>query len=366
MAAFTPLAGIKVIDFSHVIAGPLATFMLAQMGADVLKIESKNGGDVMRRGEKGAQGFLALNAGKRSAAYDIADAKDRAALLELIGEADVLVDNLKPGTLDKHGLGWEQVRALNSRLIYCAISGFGRASDWAGRPAYDHVVQAASGMTFVVGNEGDPPCKIGFTLVDQSTALLAAFAIVSALHERRRTGAGMLVDVSMAGAALQLLYPSTVDALTDGSSPRRVGNQALSGSPASDLYPTRGDGWIAIAANTPKQFLALLDVLGSSHIARDPALFERPLDAKAPAAFLRAKDGAAVKRALGAALAEHDAADLERRLTAAGVPAAKVRRLAEFAREAVTAGVIEGVRLEGEGVSVVSPGLGFRVERSAS
>ena len=368
---FAPLQGIKVIDFSHVIAGPFATFHLALMGADVLKIENPNGGDVMRRGERGHESFLALNAGKRLAVFDIAAPDDRTSVIDLVRGADVFVDNLRPGVLEKHGLGYAAMQAINPGLIYCSISGFGRSkgspssTGWQGRPAYDHIVQAASGMTLTGGLDGEPPVKVGFPVIDAGAGIIAAFAIVSALLERDRTGLGMLLDVSMAGAALHLMYPMTCEALTHGTSPKRVGTQAFSGSPAADLFPTLDCQWIALAANTPKQFLALLAVLGLSDLARDPALFDPPLDANAPASFLRTKDMAAVKRALAAEILRFDAADLETELAAVTVPAARVRTLGEFAQEAQTADAIDVIELAGDGARVVSPGLGFRVVRAS-
>lgn len=358
-SSFKPLTGIKVVDVSHVIAGPFATLHLAQLGADVLKIENVNGGDVMRRGARGAKAFAALNAGKRKAAVDIARAEGREQILALAKEADIFVDNLRPGVMDAKGLGFEAVKAINPRIIYCSISGFGRAA--AGRPAYDHVVQAATGMTLICGNEGDPPVKVSFPLIDAAAGMIAAFAMLAALRERDRTGKGCLLDVSMAAAALQLMYPLACDALTDGIVPKRFGNQAPSGSPAADVFPTRGGGHIAIAANTPRQLVALLEILGLSELANDTAIFAAPPDPKAPAGFLAAKDPARLKVVLGAAIATHEAVELEARLVQAKIAAARVRTLPDFAMEADRAGAIAAVDLEDEGVRIRSPGLGFRV-----
>ncbi|MGE0700977.1 MAG: CoA transferase [Hyphomicrobiaceae bacterium] len=356
-AAFKPLEGVKVVDVSHVIAGPFATFHLAQMGADVLKIESL-AGDVMRRGVRGAKAFVALNAGKRKSRIDLATPEGLARVKAEVAGADVLVDNLRPGASERLGLGWEAMKAINPRLVYCSISGFGRDT---GRSAYDHVVQAATGMTLASGAEGDPPMKIGFPLIDAGAGIIAALAIVAGLRERDRRGEGMLLDVSMAGAALQLMYPLTCDALTDGIRPVRQGSQAFSGSPAADLFPTREGGQIAFAANTPRQFLALLDVLGLSGLGADPVLFDPPLSASQPAAFLKSLDPAAVKARLAAATASMDGAEIERRCLAAKVPAALVRPLDVFAREAAARGEIETTVLDDEGTQVISPGLGFKV-----
>ncbi|MDX2157979.1 MAG: CoA transferase [Hyphomicrobiaceae bacterium] len=354
---FRPLAGVKVVDLSHVIAGPFATFHLAQLGADVLKIEAPDG-DVMRRGSRGAQAFVALNAGKRKVRLDLAGPEARAKVMAEVQAADVFVDNLRPGSTERLGLGWEALHAVNRRLVYCSISGFGRDTE---RPAYDHVVQAATGMTLASGAEGDPPSKVGFPLIDAGAGIIAALAILAGLRERDRRGEGMLLDVSMAGAALQLMYPLTCEALTSGTRPLRQGSQAFSGSPAADVFETGDGGRIALAANTPRQLLDLLDVLGLAAMATDAALFDPPLSAGAPAAFLVSKDPAAVKARLATAIRGEVGPDLELRLTAARVPAAVVKSLDVFSREAVEAGTIAPLRLDDEGTVVLSPGLGFRV-----
>lgn len=357
---FQPLKGVRVVDFSHVIAGPFASHYLAQMGADVLKIENLNGGDVMRRNAKGPRSYLSFNAGKRHLALDITREADRRRVLEEVGRADVLLDNLKPGTLDKNGLGPERLRDANPRLIYCAISGFGRQGPWARRPAYDHVVQAATGMMMMAGDEQDPPIKTGFPVVDTATGILGALAIVSALRDRDRTGQGVFLDVAMTAAALQLMYPFACEALATGESPPRVGNQGYSGSPAADLFVT-ADGRIALGVNTPKQFLALLDVLGAPELAGGPDYFDAPVDASAPASFLRSKAPAALKKALAERIATWPGAALENALMAVDVPAARVQRIAEFTEQAKREDGIAIRRLEEGGHHVDTPGLGFRV-----
>ncbi|CAJ93942.1 Crotonobetainyl-CoA:carnitine CoA-transferase CaiB [Cupriavidus necator] len=360
---FAPLAGITVLDFSHVIAGPFATFLLAQLGARITKVESAGGGDVMRRAGKGHAAFVALNAGKSSLALDLSDEAGREHALELAGRCDVFVDNLRPGVLERFGLGYEAVRARNPRVVYCSISGFGRgAAQWHGRPAYDHVVQAATGMAWMGGTEGDPPMKTGFPVIDSATGMLAAFAILAGVRESERTGRGMLLDVSMATAGLQLMYPMTCDAMTTGGVPARQGNQGYSGSPSADFFRTQ-DGWLAIGANTPKQLLALLDALGLGGLAQDPALFETPLDAGALPAFVRSLDPAALKRAIAGAVAAGTAEDLELRLSALGIPAARLRNIAEFAGESMANGSLRPVALQEGETEVLSPGLGFQVYR---
>jgi crotonobetainyl-CoA:carnitine CoA-transferase CaiB-like acyl-CoA transferase len=359
-ADFRPLAGVRVLDFSHVIAGPLASFFLAQMGADVLKVENgRRGGDVMRRTPGGAAAFLALNAGKRIVEIDLGTEAGRDRALEEAGACEVLLDNLRPGVLQRFGLGYDAVRGINPRVVYCSVSGFGGAGPWAGRPAYDHVVQAATGMAMLGGREGDPPSKVGFPAVDAVAGLSAALAIVAALRERDRRDGPVHLDVPMSGAALLLMYSFACDALTTGATPKRVGNQAFSGSPAADIFETR-DGWLAVGANTPRHLLALLKVLGLEQVVDDRTIFAVAPDSEAPAAFLTATDPARLKAHLRAALRDRDAAKLEQELAAAGVPAARVRTLGDFATEARDRDGVPLVRLEQDGTLVYSPGLGFR------
>lgn len=356
---FLPLAGVRVLDFSHVIAGPLATFYLARMGADVVKIEKPAGGDVLRRSERGPSAFLSLNGGKRCVSLDFRTEQGRAQVLEMARETDVFVDNFRPGSLERHGLGYEAIRAVNPRVVYCSISGFGRTGPWADRPAYDHVVQAMTGMAMMGGMEGDDPIKTGFPVVDSATGMLGALAIVSALHQRNRDGRSILLDVSMAAASMQLMYSYAVEALTKGVSPRRVGNQGYSGSPAADFFRTR-DGWIALGANTPAQFARLLEVLGLQELATDPALFDVSSGPGEQVSFLRAKDPVLLKARLRERMEEWEAAQLEQRLAQAGVPASKVRSVAEFAADAVASGALEPVVLKDGEDSATVPGLGFR------
>ena len=352
------LRGVRVLDFSHVIAGPFATFHLAQMGAEVTKVEKPGGGDVMRRSGSGARAFTVLNAGKRMREIDIGSGAGHAEVLALAREADVMVDNYRPGVLRRHGLAYDDVKAINPRIIYCAISGYGY-SDPARTPhgAYDHVIQALTGMTMLAGNEGDPPLKAGFPLVDAATGIIGALAIVTALRERDLSGAGCFLDVSMWASALQLMYTFACETLASDQEIPRVGNKGYSGSPAADTFACR-DGWLAIGANTPEHVARLMQVLGIAP-TETASLLESPCEGGP--AFARARDPQAFRELLATRLAGHSAADLEQRLNASGVPAARVRTLREFTREAVDTGLLQPVVL-GEGEArATTPGLGWRV-----
>lgn len=354
------LRGVRVLDFSHVIAGPFATFHLAQMGAEVTKVEKPGGGDVMRRTAAGARAFTALNAGKRMREIDIASDAGRAEVLDLARATDVMVDNYRPGVLRRHGLGYEDVRKVNPRIVYCAISGYGY-TDPARTPygAYDHVIQALTGMTMLAGTEGDPPLKTGFPVVDAATGIIGTLAIVIALRERDLTGTGCFLDVSMWASALQLMYPFACETLASNQEIARVGNKGYSGSPAADTFACR-DGWLALGANTPAHIEQLMRVLGVDPAEVAPLL--EPPDAARPA-FARARDPEGFRDLLAARLAGQSAVDLERRLNAAGVPAARVRTLREFTREAVSTGLLQPALLGEDESQALTPGLGWRTLR---
>jgi len=315
---------------------------------------------VMRRTASGARAFTALNAGKLMREIDIAAEGGRAEVLALARGADVMVDNYRPGVLRRHGLGYDDVKAVNPRIIYCAISGYGY-SDPARVPqgAYDHVIQAFTGMTMLAGIDGDPPLKTGFPVIDAATGIIGALAIVIALRERDRTGAGCFLDVSMWASALQLMYSFACETLTCDQEIPRVGNKGYSGSPAADTFACR-DGWLAIGANTPAHIERLMQVVGVATAEVAPLL--EPASESEPA-FARARNPHAFRELLAARLVEHSAIDLEQRLNAAGVPAARVRTLREFTQEAVQTGLLQPTVL-GEGEArAATPGLGWRVLR---
>ena len=240
----------------------------------------------------GAYQFAAFNAGKKCIELDLKSTEGRSKALRIAQECDVLTDNFRPGALERAGLGYATVKAINPTVIYCSIPGYGtHHAPWKNRGAYDHVIQAATGMAMMSGNEVEPPIKVGFPVIDVMTGVLAAFAIKAAVQERSRTGQGRHVDISMWGAALQLMYPFSVSALATGKSPGRVGNMGYSGSPAAEYFDTL-DGYIGPGANTPDQIGKLFPLLGLSaadaaqHLesgpgfarARDPKSFQDLLD----------------------------------------------------------------------------------------
>ncbi len=353
------LQGIRVIDMSHVIAGPLASMYLAQLGAEVIKIEPVDGGEVMRSGQP--MGFAPLNAGKRSLAVDIRQPEGAALVRELARTADVFIENFRPGTVARLGLGWDDIRAVKPDIVYCSLSGYGQEGEWASRGAYDHVIQALTGMMMMSGDSEDaPPVKVGFPVIDVAVGMLGALSISAALHRRNACHEGQYIDASMVQAALMLMYPKVNSCLTAGEAPRRVGNKGYTGSPGADTFQC-ADGWLSTAANTPAQFRALMQLLALEAVCADASLLDVAALEQAKG-FVIPRDAQRLQTLIGQAFARQSAADMEARLNALGVPAARVRRLDEFMHE-----VADGTRLPLPqvnyamgGQTVRTAGMGFR------
>ncbi|MGQ9366801.1 CaiB/BaiF CoA transferase family protein [Azospirillum sp. ST 5-10] len=328
-----PLEGFRVLDLTHVLAGPCATHHLRCLGAEVIKVERPGTGDPMRelavRPELDglSPGFRALNAGKRSVVLDLASAAGREALLGLAREADIFVENFRPGAARRLGLGPEDIRAVRPGIIYCSISGWGQSGPNSGRGAYDHVIQAATGMMAL---QGDPsataPTKVGFPVIDIATGLSAAEAILAAVIRRLRGDtAPLTLDVSMVDSALALMSGPAAAALAAGTPPRRVGNRGFVGSPGADTFAT-SDGYISVAANTKGQFTALCRRLGRPELAAPPHV---PAEMAADG-FLTDLATPELRAALGDAFASAEAEPLERMLNEDGVPASRVRDLHDY------------------------------------
>lgn len=358
-----PLSGIRVLDLSRVIAGPLATLYLTQLGAEVIKVESPSGGDTMRASSAKAYagGFDALNAGKRSLAIDIHDPKGAELIRALALKCDVIVENFRPGVARKYGLDASSLRAVRPDLVCCSLSGYGQAGEWASRGAYDHVIQALTGMTMMSGaGENDPPVMVGFPIVDVATGILGAFSIVSSLMLRQKTGEGAEIDVSMVNASLMMLYPAACAFLSSGAEPERIGNQGHTGSPGSDTFRCN-DGWITVSGNTPAQFKKLLAALALQHLCDDESLFDPSMFSGKTPGFVVARDTPRARRILHEAFGQYSARELEGRLNAVGVPAARVRRLGEFLTEFQDGALLRIGQRSYDGLAglVRTPGLGI-------
>lgn len=332
-----PLRGIRVVDFTHVLAGPACAYHLALLGADVVKVERPGRGDAMRhRGgtdkDAAARGastaFLTQSGLKRYVALDL-DAEDgRDVMHRLLSGADVLVENHRPTTLRRMGLDWPDLHARHPRLIHCAMTGYGRGNADEDAPAYDVNIQAASGLMSLTGTEASGPLRVGAPVIDYATALAAAFGVCAALVARGTDGPGTLVDVSMMDVALTLMSSTVVDHLMTGHVPRPRGNAANSRSPSAGSFPT-ADGMLSLGVNEAAQFARLAVALDRQAWLADPR-FATP-DARD---MHREALGAAITEAL----ARRGAADWERRLLARGVPCARVASLPEALEAAESRG----------------------------
>jgi crotonobetainyl-CoA:carnitine CoA-transferase CaiB-like acyl-CoA transferase len=330
-----PLQGLRVIDLTHVLAGPFSTHQLCMLGADVIKIERPGQGDQTRglalQPELNglAPGFVSLNSGKRSVVLDLKSESGIRAVEKLVATADVFVENFRPGKAAKLGLTPERLHAINPRLVYCSISGWGQVGPNASRPAYDHVIQAATGMMSLQGDNPDaPPVKVGFPVIDIGTGMLAANAILAALLRRARGDtAPIVLDISMVDASALLMVGAVASYWLAGIAPSRVGNQGFVGSPGADTFPT-ADGWISTAANTLRHFQIMCEVLGRRDILSNKTLLPKLPDS--PEAFLSGLANKAVREELIKAFATDGAAAWEARFAAAGVPASKVQTVPSY------------------------------------
>jgi CoA:oxalate CoA-transferase len=264
-------SGLLVVDLTRVLAGPICTMMLAELGARVIKVENPRGGDDSRGFEPFVEGksayFASLNRGKESIALDLKDAADRAVFLKLVGRADVLVENFRPGTLERLGLGYDALRAVNPRLINAAVSGFGQTGPWSRKPAYDLIVQALGGMMSVTGQPGGPPTKAGTSIGDITGGLFLLSGIAAALYHREKTGRGRRVDVAMLDGQLAILESAIMRLAATGQVPGPLGNRHPSITPF-EVYAA-ADRPLVIAAGNDVLFRRLCTALGRAELAAD-------------------------------------------------------------------------------------------------
>ena len=340
-----PLQGIRVIDLTHVLAGPYCTYQLALLGAEIIKVEIPGGEWLRRQGAPAAgsgPGFLAQNAGKRMIAVDIRVPEGAAVLRALAGRCDVFVENLTPGVAARAGLDDASLWAVNPSLIYASITGFGQDGPFARWPAYDHVIQAMSGLMSMTGTPESGPLRVGPPVVDYLTGLHAAFAIMAALAARARTGASQRVDIAMRDCAFAAMSSVISGHLNAGVIPKAAGNIPASDSPSSGVFPTE-DGLLALAANTEHQYERLCAALRRPDLLSDPR-FARRADRARNAPLLRAE--------IGQTLAARRAAEWEVLLMEADVPAGRVRTIPEAVAEPHTGAReilhdVEGTKLFG-------------------
>lgn len=321
-----PLEGLRVIELARILAGPWAGQLLSDLGAEVIKVESREGDDTRqwgppfldRDGERSAAYFHACNRGKRSIALDLRDEEDRKVALDLIATADVVVENFKVGGLRKYGLDFETLHARFPRLVYCSITGFGQTGPYAHRAGYDFIIQGMSGLMSITGEPDGPPQKVGVAVVDVFTGVYAAVGILAALRQRDATGVGMQVDMSLFDVGTAITANQAMNYLATGVSPSRMGNAHPNLMPYQ-AFPC-SDGWIIIAVGNDGQFRRFATLLGAPDLADDPAYATNPG---------RVRNRALLEPKLSALTAGWDKAHLLAACEDAGVPAGPINDMAE-------------------------------------
>jgi len=343
-----PLEGVRVVDLSRVLAGPYATMALADLGADVVKVERPGGGDETRTwGPPYAGGeaayYLSVNRGKRSVALDLKQPEGRELALELCAVSDVVIENFRPGAAARLGLDAETIHGRNPRAVYCSITGFGRREPRE-RAGYDFIVQAESGLMAITGEPDGPPTKIGVALVDVLTGLNAAVGILAALRRRDQTGDGETLEISLLDSALAALVNVAQNALVTGTEPLRYGNEHPSIVPYQPFEAS--DGWIAVAAANDGLFARLCDAIGRRELATDERFATNAR---------RVQSRRELLPVLEAAFATRTADDWVSALDSAGVPVGKIRGVLDAIRTASPSTFTVGHPAAGDLELVASP-----------
>ena len=327
-----PFEGIRVLDLTHVLAGPFCAFQLATLGADVIKIEPPDSPDMIRDEGSSAELNAALTgtyfmpqaAGKRSLVLDLKLSQGREVFLKLVATADVVIQNYSGAALERLGLGYEDLLKARPDLIHCSLTGYGRTGPKAEHPAYDQVIQAYTGLMYANGwgNDGDFPLRVGPPVIDYGTGTQAAFAVAAALFQRQRTGKGQSIDLAMADAALMLMTAHVGHTLATGKALPAYGNENI-GRPSNSAYPTK-DGWIVVAAYTAKQFSKFMQILGYADRAAEILLTSKEQHG------VNQDDD---RKNIAKALTTKTAQEWEDLLNAQHIPAARARRLDETLKE---------------------------------
>jgi CoA:oxalate CoA-transferase len=317
-----PFAGVTVLDLTRVLAGPYCTMVLADLGARVIKVERPGTGDDARAFGPFREGqsayFASLNRGKQSIALDLKDEADRTTFEALLARADVLVENFRPGTLERLGFGWEVLAARFPRLVYAAVSGFGQSGPYASRPAYDVIAQAMGGIMSLTGQPGGPPTRVGTSIGDIAAGLFTAIGIAAALHDRAASGRGTKVDVAMLDAQVAILENAIARYLATGEVPGPLGSRHPSIAPFAAF--AAADGHLVLAAGNDGLFAKLCAVIGRPQLATDPRFATN--EARVAAAE-------ALRAELEAGLAARPVGEWLPRLEAAGVPCGPIQDVAQ-------------------------------------
>jgi crotonobetainyl-CoA:carnitine CoA-transferase CaiB-like acyl-CoA transferase len=354
-----PFAGVKILDFTRVLAGPYGSYQLALLGADVIKVEAREGDD-MRYGNRAnewekrglAAPWVSVNAGKRSITLDLKQPKAIEVIERLMPTVDVVMENFRPGVMDKLGIGHETLRALNPKLIYCAVSGFGQVGPDRATAAFDGMIQAMSGLMSITGFPANGPTRVGFAGADVMSGATAALGVASALYQRTHTGKGQLVDVAMIDAVMGYLAQQFTEHLMTGRVHEQGQNLSVTRKPTGNLFKTR-DGWMVLAVMTEPQFQRLMKVLGLEAALPDPRFSDWPT---------RIANNKALHEIVEQAMGQETSATWAERFAKADVPAGRVLSIPETAKldHFSRRQILQTVETEHGPIKVV--GSGFRLE----
>ena len=363
-----PLDNIRILDLTNVLAGPFCCHQLVHMGGEVIKVEAAGRGDLARQlgadaelNDKGMGiSFLAQNAGKKSVTLNLKTDKGKELLKKMVVRADVLVENFRPGVMNRLGVGYEALKEANPKLIYCAISGFGQEGPWAHRPAYDQIIQGSSGVMSITGDKDTAPLRVGYPIADTIGGLTAAFAIAAALNADKR---GAFIDISMLESVMATMGWVVSNYLVGGVEPSANGNENVTSAPSGAFKA--GGGLLNIAANKQEQWVLLAKHLGREDLLDKPEYATRDL---------RKKNRSELKEEIESALLMRPARDWAKELNRIGVPAGAVLTVPEVLEMPVIAErgflgefknvpgierdiklVRTGIKIDGEAPSVNSP-----------
>jgi crotonobetainyl-CoA:carnitine CoA-transferase CaiB-like acyl-CoA transferase len=354
-----PFAGVKILDFTRVLAGPYASYQLALLGADVIKIESREGDD-MRYGNRAndwekrglAAPWVAVNGNKRSITMDLKQARAIEAVKRLVPTVDVVMENFRPGVMDKLGIGYETLKAINPRLIYAAVSGFGQVGPDKGTAAFDGMIQAMSGLMSITGFPSNGPTRVGFAGADVMSGFTAAFGVASALYQRTHTGKGQLVDVAMIDAVTGFLAQQFTEHLMTGRVHEQAENLSVTRKPTGNLFKTK-DGWMVLAVMTDPQYRRLMKQLDREDALPDPKFKDWPT---------RIANNAALHGIVEEAMKQRSSAEWADIFARNDIPAGRVLSIPEtvkldhYGRRTI----LQTVETEHGPITVV--GSGFRME----
>lgn len=355
------LDGVKVLDLTNVLSGPFAGYQLALMGADVLKVEAQADGDLARKLGASPEmsdrhlgiSFLAQNSAKRSMTLNLKTERGKEIFHRLVETHDVVLENFRPGVLERLGFGWDTLREINPGLVYCAISGFGQNGPLRNRPAYDQIIQGMSGLMSVTGDCASAPLRVGAPIADTVGGFAAAFAVSSALVRRGRTGEGAFLDVSMLEATLTAMGWVASDYLVGGSTPVPMGNENRTAAPSGTF--TTSDGQFNISANKQEQFEDLCRLLDRPDLATDPRFAQREV---------RKANREELKAEIDGVLKQQTSSHWDEVLAAAGIPGAPVMDVASAlnSEQITERGLVSTLRIDAlEGVTDAAVGPGGEI-----